>query len=58
MGKIRVGSQTFDSRPLKVGNQLAPDVRWASAIQRWKALDKNYNIGLDLVLIGGQGEKL
>ncbi len=33
MGKRRAGSQ-FDSRPLKVGNRLAPDVRFGSAIRR------------------------
>jgi hypothetical protein len=32
----------FDSRPLKVGNQLDFDVcRW-SATRRWKALDESY----------------
>jgi hypothetical protein len=48
----------FDSRPLKVGNRPAPNVRWESAIRRWKALDESYNIGWDLVSIGGWGEKL
>jgi hypothetical protein len=56
--KGRESNWQFDSRPLKVGNRPAPDVRWGSAIWRWKALDESYNIGLDLVLIGGQGEKL
>jgi hypothetical protein len=48
----------FDSRPLKVGNRPTPNVRWGSAIQGWKVLDESYNIGLDLVLIGGRGKKL
>jgi hypothetical protein len=56
--KGRESNCQFDSRPLKVGNRPTPNVRWGSAIQRWKALDKNYNIGLDLVVIGGRGEKL
>jgi hypothetical protein len=48
----------FDSRPLKVGNRSAPDVRWGSVMRRWKALEEGYKFGLDLVPIGGQGEKL
>jgi hypothetical protein len=56
--KGRKSNWQFDSRPLKVGNRPAPDVRWESAIRRWKALDESYNIGSDLVPIGGQGEKL
>jgi hypothetical protein len=43
---------------LKVRNQPALDVRWGSATRRWKALKKGYKFGLDLVSIGGQGEKL
>jgi hypothetical protein len=35
----------FDSRPLKVKNQPAPDVRWGSAIRRWIALKESYNFG-------------
>jgi hypothetical protein len=56
--KGRESNWQFDSRPLKVGNRPAPDVLWGSAIQRWKALDDSYNIGLDLVPIGGRGKKL
>jgi len=48
----------FDSRPLKVGNRLAPDVQFGSAICRWKELDEGYNFGLDLVAIRGQGEEI
>jgi hypothetical protein len=47
-----------ESWPLKVGNRPAPNMRWGSAIQHWKALDESYNIGSDLVQIGGRGEKL
>jgi hypothetical protein len=48
----------FDSRPLKVGNRPVPDVRSKSATRRWKSLFKGYNVGSNLVPIGGQGEKL
>jgi hypothetical protein len=48
----------FDSRPLKVRNRPAPDVRWGSAMRRWKALKEGYKFGSDLVPIGGRGEKL
>jgi hypothetical protein len=48
----------FDSRPLKVGNRPAPDVRFGSAIRRWKDLDESYNVSSDLVAIRGQGEEL
>jgi hypothetical protein len=48
----------FDSQPLKVENQPAPNVRWGSVIRRWKALDESYNIGSDLVPIEGRGKKL
>ncbi len=48
----------FDSRPLKVGNRPDPSVcRWI-AIRCWKALEEGYKFGLDLVPIGGRGEKL
>jgi hypothetical protein len=56
--KGRESNWQFDSRPLKVGNRLAPDVRWGSATRRWKDLDEGYNIGLDLVPIRGWGEEL
>jgi len=48
----------FDSRPLKVGNRPLPDVASKSATRRWKALDKSYNFGLNLVLIRIQDEEL
>ncbi len=41
----------FDSRPLKVGNQPLPDVRFGSATWRWKDLDEGYNFDSDLVAI-------
>jgi hypothetical protein len=48
----------FDSRPLKVRNRPNPGVcRW-SATHRWKALKESYKFALDLVPIGGWGEKL
>jgi hypothetical protein len=48
----------FDSRPLKVRNRPDPDVcRW-SATHLWKALKDSYKFSLDLVSIGGRGEKL
>ncbi len=56
--KGRESNCQFDSRPLKVGNRPAPDVPWESATRRWKALEEGYKFGLDLVPIGGQGEKL
>jgi hypothetical protein len=48
----------FDSQPQKVRNRPNPDVRWGSATWRWKDLEESYKIGLDLVPIGGRGEKL
>jgi hypothetical protein len=56
--KGRETNWQFDSRPQKVRNRLNPDVRWGSAIWHWKALEESYKIGLELVLIGDQGEKL
>jgi hypothetical protein len=56
--KGRESNWQFDSRPLKVGNRPAPDVRFKSAIRRWKDLDEGYNFGLDLVAIRGRGEEL
>ncbi len=56
--KGRESNWQFDSRPLKVGNRPAPDVRFESAIRRWKDLDEGYNFGLNLVAIRGQGEKI
>ncbi len=56
--KGRESNWQFDSRPLKVTNQPAPNVRWESATRRWKDLEEGYKFGLDLVPIGGWGEKL
>jgi hypothetical protein len=54
----RESNWQFDSRPLKVGNRPASDVRFGSAIRRWKDLDEGYNFGSDLVVIRGRGEEL
>jgi hypothetical protein len=56
--KGRESNWQFDSRPLKVGNRPAFDVRWGSATRRWKALKEGSKFGSDLVPIGGRGEKL
>ncbi len=56
--KGRESNWQFDSRPLKVGNRPVLDVRSRSATWRWKALLEGYNFGLDVVPIGGWGEKL
>jgi hypothetical protein len=56
--KGRESNWQFASRPLKVKNRSVPDVRSGSATWRWKALFEGYKFGLDLVLIGGQGEEL
>ncbi len=56
--KGRESNWQFDSRPLKVKNRPAPDVRWGSATRRWKDLDEGYKIGSDLVPIQGRGEEL
>jgi hypothetical protein len=56
--KGRESNWQFDSRPWKVGNR--PDsfvCRWRVAC-RWKAFDKGYNFGLDLIPIGGLHKKL
>jgi hypothetical protein len=50
--KGRESNCQFDSRPLKVGNRPLPDIRFEFATWRWKALDKDYNFGSDLVAIG------
>jgi len=48
----------FDSRPLKVRNQLDPDVcRW-SVIHLWKVLEESYKFSLDLILIKGMSKEL
>jgi hypothetical protein len=43
--KGRESNWQFDSRPLKVGNRPAPDVRWGNATRRWKALREGYKFG-------------
>jgi hypothetical protein len=48
----------FDSRPLKVRNRPLLDVASRIATWRWKALDKNYNFGSNLVPIRVRGEEL
>ncbi len=48
----------FDSRPLKVGNRPLPDIRFGSAIRRWKDIDEGYNFDLDLVAIGCGSQEL
>jgi hypothetical protein len=56
--KGRESKWQFDSRPLKVGNRPATNVRWGSATRRWKSLEEGYKFGSDLVPIGGRGKKL
>jgi hypothetical protein len=56
--KGRESNWQFDSRPLKVENRPAPDVRWGSATWLWKVFKEGYKFGLDLVPIKGRGEKL
>jgi len=56
--KGRESNWQFDSRPLKIKNRPAPDVRFESAIRRWKDLDKGYNFSSNLVAIRGRGEEL
>ncbi len=56
--KGRESNWQFDSRPLKVGNQLDPGVcRW-SAIHCWKAPKENYKFALDLIPIRGLSKEL
>ncbi len=43
--KGRESNWQFDSRPLTVGNRPLPDIRFGSAIRRWKDLDEGYNFG-------------
>ncbi len=50
--KGRESNWQFDSRPLKVGNQPLPDIRFERATWRWKALDEGYNFASDRVAIG------
>ncbi len=48
--KGRESNWQFDSRPLKAGNRLLPDLRIESAIRRWKDLAEGYKFGLDFVV--------
>jgi hypothetical protein len=48
----------FDSRPLKIGNQPDSNICKRSATWRWRALEENYMIASDLILIGGLSKKL
>jgi hypothetical protein len=50
--KGRESNCQFDSRPLKVRNRPFLDFRLECATWRWKDLDKGYNFGSDLVVIG------
>jgi len=56
--KGRESNWQFDSRPLKVKNRPAPDVRFGSAIHRCEDLYEGYNFGSDLVAIRGQSEEI
>jgi hypothetical protein len=56
--KGRESNWQFDSRSLKLGNRPALNVRWGSATWRWKPLQEGYKFDLDLIPIGGWGEKL
>jgi hypothetical protein len=48
----------FDSRPLKVGNQLDSDVcRW-NATHHWKALKESYKFASNLIPIEGLNKEL
>jgi hypothetical protein len=49
--KGRESNWQFDSRPLKVGNRPLFDLRFESAIRRWKDLDEGYKFGSNLVAI-------
>jgi hypothetical protein len=56
--KGRESNWQFDSWPLKVGNRPLPDVCRRSATWCWKDFKANYNIALDLILIGRLKKKL
>jgi hypothetical protein len=56
--KGQKSNRQFDSRPLKIKNHLDFVVcRW-HATNRWKNLDKGYNLALDIILIKGVHAKL
>jgi uncharacterized Zn-finger protein len=56
--KGRESNCQFDSQPAKVRNRPLLNVASRSVTRRWKAFDKSYNFGLDLVLIRVWGEEL
>jgi len=56
--KGRESNWQFDSRRQKVGNRLDSRACRQSTTHPWKALEKNYSFGLDLVPIRVWGEKL
>jgi hypothetical protein len=56
--KGRESNWQFDSRPLKVRNRPFVDIRFGSAIRRWKDLDEGYNFDLDLVAIKCKSQEL
>ncbi len=56
--KGRESNWQFDSQPLKVRNRPESDVSRWSATCCWKAFEEGYKFGLDLIPIGGWGEKL
>jgi hypothetical protein len=56
--KSRESNWQFDSRSLKVKNQLDFLVYMWHATYRWKALDNDYHFALDLISIKGLHVKL
>jgi hypothetical protein len=56
--KGRESKCQFDSRPLKVKNDLKLRVFGAHITYCWKALDESYNYSQNLTSIGGMHKKL
>jgi hypothetical protein len=56
--KGRESNWQFDSRPLKVRNQLDLLVCWWHATYCWKDFNEGYNLALDLISIQGLHAKL
>jgi hypothetical protein len=56
--KVRESNCQFDSQPQKVGNRPDPYAFWWGAIDRWRALDENYNFVLDPIPIAGISKEL
>jgi hypothetical protein len=54
----RESNWQFDSRPLKVGNQLDPGACRQSATHRWKALEESYKFASNLIPIEGLSKEL